>query len=45
MLLFAYKNLKDAPGRGVTLKELARQILVGIETLVQPLPLPSHGPS
>ena len=27
MLLFAYKNLKDAPGRGVTLKELARQIL------------------
>ncbi len=45
MLLFAYKNLKDAPGRGVTLKELARQILVGIETLAQPLPLPSHGPS
>ena len=45
MLLFAYKNLKDAPGRGVTLKELARQILVGIETLAQPLPLLSHGPS
>jgi hypothetical protein len=40
MLLFAYKNLKDAPRRGVTLKELARQILVGIETLTHPLPVP-----
>jgi hypothetical protein len=44
MLLFAYKNLKDAPRRGVTLKELARQILVGIETLAQPLPIPSRVP-
>lgn len=44
MLLFTYKNLKDAPCRGVTLKELARQIMVGIETLAQPLPIPSRAP-
>jgi hypothetical protein len=37
MMLFAYRNLKDAPGRGVTLKELARQMLVGMETLCQPI--------
>jgi len=25
VMLFAYRNLKDAPARGLTLKELARQ--------------------
>jgi hypothetical protein len=44
MLLFAYKNLKDAPRRGVTPKELARQILVGMQTLTYPLPVPSFRP-
>jgi len=43
MLLFAYKNLKGAPRRGVTLKELARQIMVGTQTLAQPLPIPPRG--
>jgi len=33
----AYRNLKDAPARGLTLKELARQMLVGMETLCQPI--------
>ena len=37
VMLFAYRNLKDAPARGVTLKELARQMLVGMQTLCQPI--------
>jgi hypothetical protein len=37
VMLFAYRNLKDAPARGLTLKELARQMLVGMETLCQPI--------
>jgi len=37
MMLLAYRNLKDAPARGLTLKELARQMLVGMETLCQPI--------
>jgi len=44
MLLFAYKDLKDAPGKGVTLKELARQVLAGIGTLAHPLPIPRLRP-
>jgi hypothetical protein len=40
MLLFVYKHLKDAPKRGVTLIEIARQILVGLMTLRYALPIP-----
>jgi len=39
MLLFVYRDLKNAPARGVTLKEIARQILVGIMMLSEPLPM------
>jgi len=40
MLLFAYRHLRDAPKRGVTLTELARQILVGLTALRTALPIP-----
>lgn len=44
MLLSAYRNLKDAPRREITLNELARQILLSSETLAQPLPISLYKP-
>ena len=40
VLLFMYRHLRDAPKRGVTIIEIARQILVGLVTLRFGLPIP-----
>jgi len=40
MLLFVYRHLRDAPVRGVTLVEIARQILAGLRAPHFGLPIP-----